>query len=118
MESSLLLLLALMLLPAAALPLLTTALPGLVLVTAGRGSIAAGMLLLALSSPVTGSQHDLELVQLVPFGVGALPLRDPLQLLQAGPGRIRCVRRIRRILLGFVHGGIISLFDLKHPVTQ
>jgi hypothetical protein len=49
-------------------------------------------LTLALSVPLTlsgtrmavlGGQHDLELVQLVPFLFGALPFRDGLKLLQA-----------------------------------
>ncbi|MBI3045200.1 MAG: hypothetical protein HYY78_20495 [Betaproteobacteria bacterium] len=38
------------------------------------------------SLAVSGSEHDLELVELVPFGIGPLPLRNGEKLLQAGAG--------------------------------
>jgi hypothetical protein len=49
--------------------------------------------------PVLGGQHDLELVQLVPFLVGSILFRNRTQRLQA---------RARRSRLWFVHDGIIS----------
>lgn len=54
------------------------------------------------SLPISAGQLDLELIELVPLGVGPLPLRNCLKLLQAGTRGYR---------LRFVHRGIISLFD-------
>ena len=49
--------------------------------------------------PIPRSQHDLELVELIPLGIGPLPLGNGKKRLQAG-ARGRWLR--------FVHGGIIS----------
>lgn len=84
--------LAVVLLPAAGprrLPALPGLLPALALMAALRRRITPGTLGIRGSLPVAGSQHDLELVQLVPFGVGALPLGDRLQRLQPGSGGYR-----------------------------
>jgi hypothetical protein len=54
------------------------------------------------SLPITGREHDLQLIDLVPLGVGPLPVRDREQRLQA---------MTRRSRLWFVHGVIISSFD-------
>jgi hypothetical protein len=63
-------------LTATALSLLSTLLPGNVTpVVLLRGPLA-----------VAGGELDLELVQLVPFSVGTLPLRNGLKLLQAVAG--------------------------------
>src|SRR5262245_62979217 len=69
-----------------ALVLLPPALPGLAAgagLTTLRRSVAAGILLRG-PFPVAGGQLDLELVQLVPLGIGALPFRDRPELLQEG----------------------------------
>lgn len=70
-----------LLLPAAG-PGLLTALTGLLaalaLMAALRGRIPPGTLRVRGALPVAGSQHDLELVQLVPFGISTLPLGDRL----------------------------------------
>jgi hypothetical protein len=76
---------------AAALSRLSAALPRL---AALLGGVAAGILI-RRSLPVAGSEHDLELVQLVPLLVGPLPLGNSQQRLQAGTGGI--------IRLLFVH---------------
>ena len=96
---------------AAAGPILTAAAAGLLL-TAAAAAVPA--LLLAAAEilggipprarvrralAVPGCQHDLELVQLIPFGIGPLALRNGEQHLQARSGG-------RRLL--FVHNGIIS----------
>lgn len=82
-------------LPAAG-PWLTAA--GSVLtLTAVALDIAAGRVRRSL--PVPRSQHDLELVQLIPLGIGPLSLWNGEQRLQAGA---------RGSWLRFVHGGIIS----------
>jgi hypothetical protein len=66
-------------LPAAtsATPTAASALTGLL---AAAGPVMAAALLGVVTAtrigralPIGGSQHDLELVQLVPFGIGALP---------------------------------------------
>lgn len=49
--------------------------------------------------PIPRRQHDLELVQLIPLGIGPLPLGNGKKRLQAGARGSR---------LRFVHGGIIS----------
>jgi hypothetical protein len=82
---------------AAALPRLPAALPRL---AALLGGIPAGVLI-GRPLPVAGSEHDLELVQLVPLLVGSLALGNGQERLQAGTGGI--------IRLLFIHGGIISL---------
>jgi hypothetical protein len=88
-----LLLPAVMLLPAAG--------PGL---AAGRRSVPPGILLRG-PLPVAAGELDLELVELVPFGIGALPFGNRLQRLQAVTGG----RWLR-----FIHGAIISSL----PVTE
>lgn len=52
---------------------------------------------------ISGSQHDFELIELVPLGVGPLPLWNRQKSLQASTGGNR---------LRFIHGGIISSFDI------
>jgi hypothetical protein len=52
---------------------------------------------------IAGCQHDLELIDLVPLGVGPLSLWNGQKSLQASTGG----RRLR-----FVHGRIISSFDI------
>lgn len=66
--------------------------------TRGPGIGAPGALIRS-TFPISGSEHDLELIELIPLGVGALPIRDRQKLLQAltGGGRLR-----------FVHGEIIT----------
>jgi hypothetical protein len=65
---------------------------------AGHGSVPPDILLRG-SLPVSAGQLDLELIQLVPLGIGPLALRNRLKLLQAGTRGYR---------LRFIHGGIIS----------
>jgi hypothetical protein len=67
---------------------------------AGRSAVPPNVLLRSALS-ISGSQHDLELVQLIPLGVGPLPLWNRQQRLQAGTGGNR---------LRFIHGRIISSF--------
>jgi hypothetical protein len=67
---------------------------------AGRSAVPPNALLRSALS-ISGSQHDLELVQLIPLGVGPLPLWNRQQRLQAGTGGNR---------LRFIHGRIISSF--------
>jgi hypothetical protein len=69
---------------------------------AGWRSVAPGILLRG-ALPVSSRELDLELVELIPLGIGPLPLRDRLELLQAGAGG--------NWRLGFVHRDIISFFD-------
>ena len=88
-----------LILPAAA----ATAGPGLP--AAGWRSVAPGILLRG-SLPVSGRELDLELIELIPLGIGPLPLRDCQERLQAGA---------RGNGLRFIHGGIIPLFD---PIRQ
>lgn len=64
------------------------------------GAVPANALILG-ALPVSGRQNDLEFIDLVPLGVGALPVRDRQKLLQALTGGS---------WLRFVHGGIISSF--------
>jgi hypothetical protein len=69
---------------AAAGPLLTAALTLLLLLLAAarhRAGVTEVGIRAALA--VAGVEHDLELVQLVPFGIGTLPFGNRLQLLQA-----------------------------------
>jgi hypothetical protein len=54
------------------------------------------------SLPITGREHDLQLIDLVPLGFGPLPVRNSEKLLQAMAGGSR---------LRFIHGVIISSFD-------
>jgi len=72
------------------LPAAATATAGsllLLLAAAARArGVPAGILLLASSPPVSGSQHDLQLVDLIPLGIGPLPLRNREQRLQTGTG--------------------------------
>lgn len=89
--------------------LTAAAVPALLLAAAEvRGSIPPhARVRRALAVP--GSQHDLELVQLIPFGVGPLPLRNGEQRLQARSGG--------RWLL-FVHTGIISRCVSVNPTSS
>jgi len=73
----------------------------LILPAAGRRSVPPGVLLRS-ALPVSGGQLDLELVELIPLGVGPLPLRNGEQRLHASAGGNR---------LRIIHGGIISSFD-------
>jgi hypothetical protein len=54
------------------------------------------------SLSISGSQHNLKFIELVPLGLGPLSIRDSQKLLQAKTGGSR---------LRFTHGGIISSFD-------
>ena len=65
---------------------------------AKRRSASPGVLLRS-SLPVTCGKHDLELIELIPLGIGPLPLRNRQQRLQSGTGRSR---------LRIIHGAIIS----------
>lgn len=67
--------------------------------TCRRGPGSSNALLRVASFTITGSEHDLELIELIPLGVGALPVGDRQKFLQAltGGGRLR-----------FVHSGIIT----------
>lgn len=71
------------------------------------GSVPPGILLRS-TLPISGGQHDLELVELIPVGVGPVPLRNRQKLLQAGAGGNGW---------RFVHGGIISFFDENFEVS-
>ena len=66
--------------------------------TAGRGTVPPNALL-RRSLSISGSQHDLELIQLIPLGIGPLSLWNRQKLLQANTGG----RRLR-----IIHGRIIS----------
>jgi hypothetical protein len=96
-------------LPAAG-PVLAAAGPGLAAVPALlaaeiRGGVASHALV-RRALAVFRSQHDLELVQLIPFGIGSLPLGNGEQRLQARAGG--------RWLL-FIHMSIISRVNSKGP---
>ncbi len=67
--------------------------------TRGHGGVPPRALLRSLLLPIARSQPDLELVDLIPFGFGSLPLRYREKRLQAlaGENRLRCI-----------HGGIVS----------
>jgi hypothetical protein len=58
----------------------------LLLLTAARARGVPAGILLRPSPPVSGSQHDLQLVDLIPLGIGPLPLRNREQRLQTGTG--------------------------------
>jgi hypothetical protein len=74
-------------------------------VAARCGSVPPGVLLRGALS-ISSGQHDLELIELIPLGIGPLPLRNRQKRLQASARGNR---------LRFIHGGIISSFD---PVQQ
>ena len=74
-------------------------------VAARLRSVPPGVLLRS-ALPISGGQLDLELIELIPLGIGPLPLRDCQERLQAGA---------RGNGLRFIHGGIIPLFD---PIRQ
>lgn len=74
-----------------------------------RHRIPLGILLSGLLpgiEAIAGGQLDLEVVQFIPLGVGALAVRDGLQFLQAAARgcRLRCI-----------HGDIIPLFGEPCP---
>jgi hypothetical protein len=72
--------------------------------TAGCSAVPTNVLILIRSSlSISGSQHDLELIQLIPLGVGPLSLWNRQKSLQASTGGNR---------LRFIHGRIISSFDI------
>jgi hypothetical protein len=75
--------LAAMLPTAATGPLLAAALPLWLLAAAARHRAGAADVGIRPALPVAGGEHDFELVQLVPFGIGTLALGNRLQLLQA-----------------------------------
>jgi hypothetical protein len=54
------------------------------------------------SLPIAGREHDLQFIDLIPLGLGPLPVRNSEKLLQAMAGGSR---------LRFIHGVIISSFD-------
>jgi hypothetical protein len=64
------------------------------------GSVPPGILLRS-ALPIAGGQHDLELIELIPLGIGPLPLWNRQERLQAGTGGNRW---------RFIHGAIISSF--------
>jgi hypothetical protein len=69
---------------AAAGSLLAAALPLLVLLlVAARHGAGIAHIRVRPALAIAGVEHDLELVQLVPLGVGALALGNRLELLQA-----------------------------------
>jgi hypothetical protein len=51
--------------------------------------------------PVPDGEQDLDLVQLVPLGVGPLPLGDREELLEAGAGRIRRLRLVHPAIIAW-----------------
>jgi len=57
--------------------------------TARCGSVPPGILLRSALA-ISGSQHDLELIELIPLGIGPLPVRNCLQGSQAIAGGNRC----------------------------
>ena len=81
--------------------------------TAGCSAVPPTALLRS-SLSISGSQHNLELIELIPLGLGPLSLRNRQQRLQAGTGGS---------WLRFIHGRIISSFILawffrhQSPVT-
>jgi hypothetical protein len=70
-------------LPAAG-ALLTAALPLLLLLAAARHGAGAAKIGIRPALAVAGGEHDLQLVQLVPLGIGTLPVGNRLKLLQPG----------------------------------
>ena len=72
--------------------------------TARRRSVPPGILLRG-SLPISAGELDLELVELIPLGIGPLPFRNCLKLLQAGTRGYR---------LRFIHRGIISLVGVPY----
>jgi len=69
--------------------------------TAGCSAVPPNALLRS-SLSISGSQHDLELIELIPLGIGPLSVRNRQERLQANTGGNR---------LRVIHGGIISSFD-------
>jgi hypothetical protein len=69
-------------------------------VAARLRSVPPGVLLRS-ALPISGGQLDLELIELIPLGIGPLPLWNRQERLQAGTGGNR---------LRFIHGRIISSF--------
>jgi hypothetical protein len=67
---------------------------------AGRRSVPPGILLRSTLA-ISGGQLDLELIELIPLGIGPLPLWNRQERLQAGTGGNRW---------RFIHGAIISSF--------
>src|SRR5262245_52495425 len=64
--------------------------------------------------PVGGGEHDLDLVQLIPLGVGPVSFRNGPKLLQAALRGRRLRRRWRLLwLLGIVHGDMVLGFALE-----
>jgi hypothetical protein len=94
-------------LPAAG-PLLAAALPLLMLLAAARHGPGVADIRIRPALAVARVEHDLELVQLVPLGVGTLAFGNRLQLLQA---------RAWRNWFGVAHIAIISFFSrpLRYP---
>jgi hypothetical protein len=68
------------------------------LLTAGRRSVAPDILLWG-ALPVSAGQLDLELIELIPLGVGPLPFRNRQERLQASAGGNRLL---------FIHGDIMK----------
>jgi len=102
--------LAAMLLTAAG-PLLAAALPLLMLLAAARHGSGVADIRIRPTLTVAGVEHDFELVQLVPLGVGTLAFGNRLQLLQA-----RAWRNWFRV----AHIAIISFFSrpLRCPMKS
>ena len=67
----------------AAGPLLAAALALLLLLAAARHRAGMAKIGIRPALAIARVKHDLELVQLVPLGVGTLPLGNRLKLLQA-----------------------------------
>jgi hypothetical protein len=90
---------------AAALPLL------MLLLAAARHGPGVADVRIRPALTIARVEHDLELVQLVPFGVGTLALGNRLQLLQS---------RARRNWFGVAHIAIISFFSrpLRCPLKS
>jgi len=70
--------------------------------TAGCSAVPPNVLIRS-SLSIAGCQHDLELIDLIPLGVGPLSLGNRQKSLQASAGGNR---------LRFIHGRIISSFDI------
>jgi hypothetical protein len=96
-------------LPAVMLLLLPAARPGRLpagsRLTTLRRRVRPGILLRG-PLPISAGQLDLELIELIPLGIGPLPLRNRLKRPQAVAGG-------NRLLFIFIHDAIISLL----PVT-
>jgi len=73
--------------------------------TAGCSGVPPSVLFRG-SLSISGSQHDFELIELIPLGIGPLSLWNRQKRLQAGTGGNR---------LRFIHGRIISSFDSARP---